>query len=260
MVVNGAGNDTVRIGVSSVNDPATNFVGDGVSGILIWGADLRYTVYDLLSLPPYQRVGDGSPNVFDYDPEVGGVRFPVWLERGAANRGLTTLGLLDLTGTDAVVEGMLALKTSDAATQILQELSASVATNNGSVYIAIAPTSLNVGNVGAAGRGTLVAVAGANGHPTPGVLAALHSNKISTDTNQLFINGQLFGSSNADQGTGAMGLHGVNQGGRGLGSGSPSLSFTGRWLPGFIADANAVDATLAAELLREIAATVAHNY
>lgn len=248
----GAGTQTVPV-MRINNGSSASYLGDGTSGILVWGADLRLSVYDSLNLPAYQRVGDGSAGVFDYDWQG----FPVRLVRGAANRGLMTLGTLDLTGTDAVNAGMWVVKTSDAAAAALMDLSNNPNSTNGSLTI-LAPSAA-APSYGWYSRGTTQAGVAPTGFAAPHMAALLGDAKISTPLARLTVNGTVAAQTSGTQGTGNYGNHRLYEGGRSLDS-SPSLSFTGEWLPGFVVDANAIDATLAAAMLREMAARVGHIY
>ena len=226
---------------------------NGTGSVQIRRTDLRLSVYDSLNLPAYQRVNDGTAGVFDYD-HVG---FPVWLTRGAANRGLVTLGTLDLTATDAVSAGMVALKTSDAALSALLELSPTVFSNNGAFWIG-APDTNGAANVQFRAGGTVKDAIVRSSLAAPVIVSMLGESKIATDTLKFTVNG-VQTTSAGDQGSGNYGNHRVNIGGRDL-AGTPLISFSGFYALPLIADANAIGADLAAEVLREMAASVGHTY
>lgn len=66
------------------------FLGNGTSGVYLWGADLRVS-NDGVGLPAYQRVGAST----DYDT----TGFPVYLRFDGTDDGLST-GSIDFTSTD----------------------------------------------------------------------------------------------------------------------------------------------------------------
>lgn len=108
------------------------YLGDGTSGIYIWGAQLEVGSTAL----PYQR----------NDSHLGGVATGDstdlhWLETDGVDDGMVT-GSIDFTGTDKVSVFAGVRKLSDAAMGILAELSASIGQNPSSFYIS-APGGVN---------------------------------------------------------------------------------------------------------------------
>lgn len=215
--------------------------------------DVRLAIYGTSAYPDYQRVNDGTPGVFDYD-HVG---FPVRLEAQANGRGLRSAGTVNFTNTDALHAGMVVVKTSDASTAALMELSSTVFGNAGSCWFA-SPDTNGATNVQFRAGGSVR-------NPTnqtisaPAVMALLGSSKIPTDQMSFTVNAAT-STSAGDQGTGNYGDHVLNISGRDL-SGTPSLRFTGGMFgTPFIVDANVVSAADAAEMLRDIARVAGHTY
>ena len=143
------------------NSPATQspiYIGDGVSGIYIWGADLRPTNSGSL-LPPYQRVNTAS----DYDT----IGFPLYLKANGLSSAMST-NSIDFSGTDKMTVVTGVRKLSDAVSGILMELSVTTNTNNGSFYIA-APNANTIANFSfaATGTGTLISVPSASTYASP---------------------------------------------------------------------------------------------
>ena len=90
-----------------------HYTGDGVSGIYLWGADLR-PANDGVGLPPYQRVVDANT----YDT----AGFPLYLKFDGVDDSLQTASV-DFSGTDKALVATAARKLSDAAIGCLVELS-----------------------------------------------------------------------------------------------------------------------------------------
>jgi hypothetical protein len=123
---------TTYVGVWPDDTVAT--VGNGVDGIMLFGADLRVT-NDGVGLPAYQRVNTST----DYDTSG----FPLYLRFDGTDDSLST-GSIDFSATDKMSVFAGVRKLSDAATGMLVELSASVASNTGAFNIT-APNSTGYG-------------------------------------------------------------------------------------------------------------------
>ena len=120
---------------------AETYLGDGVSGFYIWGAQLEYGT----SATTYQRANTAT----DY-ADVGA---PRRLKFDGIDDFLVT-NSIDFTGTDKMTAWVGVRKLSDAALGCLVELSATAATNNGS-FVIYAPRA--AGNYASSLRGTTVA-------------------------------------------------------------------------------------------------------
>jgi hypothetical protein len=246
-----------NIGVTTNLTGLNSFSGDGTSGILTWGADLRLSIYTGTAYPSYQRVGDGSTGVFDYDH----ANFPAWWQAAATNAGMHTVGTLDLTATDAARMGVVAVKLSDVAAAAIAELSSTSSTTAGSLAL-FAPHANGTTSYLWRSRGTAGAAdATFSSAGSPRLSALYGASDISEDFLRLFENGVQVGQNTADQGTGNYGNHRYYAFGRSLDSGA-SLPFPGRLATSapHIVDATIVSETDFAEMIREDAAAVGHPY
>ena len=191
------------------------FAGDGVSGALVKDADLR-VANDALNQPTYQRVNTAS----DYDT----AGFNPYLKFNGVNQWLQT-NSIDFTYGDKMFVSAGVRKLSDAAAEIVLELSASQALNNGSFYLA-APYSA-ASNAGFLARGTIntsaPAAATAIAAPLSLVLTGLGYIGDATP-NTLRVNGGVGGVAVNNIGTGTYGNYPLYIGAR---AGS-SLWFNGR--------------------------------
>lgn len=175
-------------------------------------------------IPAYQRVGDGTAGVFDYD-HVG---FPQLLKQNAAgNAALMTLGTVDMTGTDAGAILAAVVKTSDVATGVVAEFG-NLNTTNGSLTLS-APSGPGT-RIGFGSRGSNTAVLDANSSAfaAPFITSLIGSGDISADVTNLISNGVTAGTPNtSDQGSGNLGNHRFNICARRDVNNTPSLPFTG---------------------------------
>ena len=216
------------------DDPVTTFLGDGTSGIYIWGASL--VPADQASLP-YQRVNTAT----DYAT----VGFPHYLKFDGIDDALVT-GSIDFTATDKMTVVAGVRKLSDAAATILAELSPNASTNNGSFYLA-APNGAGPGGTGNyifVSKGTT-----AQSQAVTGNLAAYVSPQnavitgitlISTDVVTLRVNGVQAATSAADQGTGNFGNYPLYIGSRA----GTSLPFNGHLYSLIVRGAQSTDAQI----------------
>ena len=101
------------------------YTGDGTSGIYIWGADLRSDNAGV-NLPPYQWVNTPT----DYDT----AGFPHYLKFDGVDDFLVT-NSIDFTGTDKMTVAA-GVRTRASSVSVLAELSASVASSQGTFYLA----------------------------------------------------------------------------------------------------------------------------
>jgi hypothetical protein len=111
---------------------------------------------------------------------------------------------IDFSASDEMSVFAGVRKLSDAATAFVFELSASIGTNNGAVYVA-APFATGVGGYTFNSKGINQATASATSFtaPTTNILTGLGD--ISTDTSLLRVNGTQVATSATDQGTGNYG-------------------------------------------------------
>lgn len=215
--------------------------------------DVRLAVYDSLNLPAYQRVGDGTAGVFDYD-HAG---FPVRLVRSAvSNSALHTAGTVDFTNTDALHAGAVVVNTA-SSDGILMETSQNAGTNNGAIYL----FNNNAGiRYDAVSRGSTLSGISQIAREVPGIDAVLSSSDISTPKVSISADGVAGTPNAATQGTGNYGNHRLNIFMRDPG-GSPSLPFSGgMFCTPFLIDRNVVSDADAAELLRDMARIAGHTY
>jgi hypothetical protein len=208
--------------------------------------DFRLSSFSTMNLPAYQRVGNGTAGVADYD--TAGFR-PMLYFDGTSDALATSA--IDLTGTDQIMALCNVLKVSDAATGLVYEISANITTNNGALYIA-APRLGGSANYGAASRGTsAVTVDYTNAAVAAPNLACLrHVSDISSDSLTLYRNGVSIATSASDQGTGNYGNHALYIGSRA----GTSLWFKGYMIPGPLLDTTGIPAALLDQMAREQAA------
>ena len=115
------------------NGSVATYVGDTVSGVYIWGADLRVT-NDGVGLPAYQRVTTAT----DYDTSG----FPSFLRFDGTDDSLAT-GSIDFSATDKMSVFAGLRKLSDDTDRCFVELSATVNTSSGAFGI-FAPSAISV--------------------------------------------------------------------------------------------------------------------
>jgi hypothetical protein len=142
---------------------------------------------------PYQRVDTST--VYDSDA----TKFPPYLKFDGVDDWMVTPTITP--GTDKVQVFAGVRKLSDAATGMVAELSASINTNNGSIYV-LAPASA-APNFGWASKGTApIGIASPNTFTAPITNVLTGIGDISGDVAILRINGTQAASSAGDQGTG----------------------------------------------------------
>jgi hypothetical protein len=115
---------------------AQSFAGDGINGVLVWGADLRPTSQATgLIGPTYQRVAAAT----DYDT----VGFLPYLAFDGVDDSMST-GSIDFTATDKMTVFAGVRKLSDAATSFIAEFSSAWdGGNNGTFAIGLISSSSN---------------------------------------------------------------------------------------------------------------------
>jgi hypothetical protein len=170
------------------------YLGDGTSGLFVWGADARVTNQGV-NLPVYQRVNTST----DYDS----TGFPVYIKPNGSNQFMQT-NSINFTATDKMTVWQGVRKLSDAAAAILMELSANVNSNNGSFGV-LSPQNSGVGNYGYVNKGTVAAIATAAGFSAPITNVLTTIGNISGDQSILRLNAIQAAINTADQGTGNYG-------------------------------------------------------
>jgi hypothetical protein len=214
--------------------------------IFLAGIDIRYAAFSGMNLPAYQRVGNGTAGVADYD--TAGFR-PMLYFDGTSDALATSA--IDLTGTDQIMALVNVLKVSDAARGLVFELSANAGTTNGASYIA-APNAVEAGYATASRGTSVVAATYVNAAVAAPNLACLRTvSDISTPVVTLRRNGTQLDTQAGSQGTGNYGNHALYIGARA----GTSLWFKGYMIPGPLLDTTGIPAALLDQMAREHAAT-----
>jgi hypothetical protein len=190
---------------------APSFAGDGISGIYIWGADLRVNT-DGTGLPAYQRVAAAT----DYDT----TGFPYYLAFDGTDDSLATASIT--SGADKAQMFAGIRKTSDAALAIIAELSATIASNAGS-FALTAPNSA-AANYNFSSKGTTQTDNTVTTYTSPLTSVLSGVADIAGASNLIRVNGAQVGSVLTTQGTGNYLAYPIYIGRRG-GTSNP---FTGR--------------------------------
>jgi len=195
----------------STSNGVNSYLGDGTSGIYIWGGSIVQTAQ---APAAYQRVNTAT----DYAT----TGFLPYLKFDGVDDSLST-NSINFTSTDKMSVFAGVRKLSDAATAIAVELSASAASNVGAFFVA-APVSagatytlLSQGNVL-----SLATSPSSYASPITNVVTGLGN--ISGDLATLRINGAQIAQSTADQGTGNYGNYPLYIGRRN----NASLPFNGQ--------------------------------
>jgi len=174
-------------------DAGTSYIGDGTSGIYIWGAQLETGSF----ATPYQHVIDSLGfNVTESgQPSCG------YLSFNGSNQWMQTAASVDFSATDEMSLFAGVRKVSDAAVGIIGELSTSTGVNNGSfnIYAATAPSYV----FGSRGTTRTEAIGATSAAPQFAALTGLGD--ISGDSSIVRYNGTQLASNTGDQGTGNYG-------------------------------------------------------
>jgi hypothetical protein len=183
-------------------DNVSSVTANGTDGLLWWGADGRRTSDAALNIPAYQRVGNGSPGVFDYDTNG----FPPYLAFDGTDDSFSTASI-DFTGTDEMTVFAGVTKLNDAAPGILAELSADFNSNSGSFYIGAPESTGASGNFSANLRGSTapasVITSGTDTAPVTRVVTV--TSDIDQALRTMRISGVQTAQSSQSQGTGNYG-------------------------------------------------------
>ena len=189
------------------------YTGDGTSGLYFWGAQV-VTVTDNTTIGGrYQQIAAAT----SYDTSG----FLPYLAYDGASSAMAT-SAIDFTGTNKMSVFAGLTKLSDAAQTAVAELSATIATNNGS-FLLTAPNSA-AANYNFSSKGTTQVDNTVTTYTAPhtGVISALAD--IGAPSNIIRVNGVQAGSSVSSQGTGNFGNYALFIGARN----NASLFFNGR--------------------------------
>lgn len=242
----GAGTQTAPV-MRINNGSSASYLGDGTSGILVWGADLRLTI-DTIGQPAYQRVGASN----DYDT----AGFYPYLAFDGTDDSMATAASVDFTGTDKMTVFAGVTKLSDAAIGIVMEFTSNATGFNGTFWMLSGKNTGASPDWGALSRGTSTAIAEtAGGYAAPASSVLAMQSNIAADTLSLRVNGISAATSASDQGTGNYNNATVFLGARN----NASLFFNGRMYPFFIRGA-ATDAGLIAQVEQYIRARMPVNF
>ncbi len=204
-----SGTTPTKYGPASA-DNTNSYLGDGSSGIYIWGADLRVT-NDGVGLPPYQRVNTST------DYEVSG--FPYYLRFDGVDDNMST-GSISFTNTDKMTVFASVRKFIDSSQIVIAEFSPILTTNNGSFLL---QSQANQGYTWGS-KGTIRSDPLATTYIAPITNIVTGIGDISGDIARIRVNGAQITEVLSDQGTGNYGNYPLYIGSR---AGS-SLWFNGR--------------------------------
>jgi hypothetical protein len=175
---------------SAATNGSAAYLGDGTSGIYIWGAQLELGS----TATAYQKV------VSQYEVTEAGVQSASYLFFDGVDDGMVTPTITPATDKAQVFAGVR--KLSDAATAILAEFSADLNSSSGAFYIT-APTNAS-GDFAFLSRGSILPANGAGSGsllaPTTRLITGISD--ISADSMALRINGSQVATASGDQGTG----------------------------------------------------------
>lgn len=169
-----------------------SYLGDGTSGILIWGAQFEQSA----TATVYQKVTS------QYAVTETGVPSVHYLAFDGVDDAMATPSI-DFSASDEMSVFAGARKLSDAASAVLAELSASAGVNSGSFNLQ-APGATNVGEYRFNVRGTLQIAPVAIGYPLAAAVVSGLTD-ISSDNARIRVNGALASNIDSDAGTGNFG-------------------------------------------------------
>jgi hypothetical protein len=217
---------------------------DNTVSFYTWDTDCRLSAFSAMNLPAYQRVGNGTAGVADYD--TAGFRDMLYFD-GTSDALATSA--IDLTGTDQIMALCNVLKVSDAAQGMVYETTASSAANNGSMFIS-APAAASA-TYSAGSRGTALATAtSAASYAAPNLACLRFNADVSSDSVALLRQAASIATSATDQGTGNYSSAALYIGARA----GTSLWFKGYMIPGPLLDTTGIPAALLDQMAREQAA------
>jgi hypothetical protein len=164
-------------------------VGAGTEAALFWGADLR-VANDGVNLPVYQRVNTST----DYDT----TGFPYYLSFDGSDDSMATNTITPGIDKAQVFAGVR--KLSDAAQGVVAEMSATIASNNGTLLLAAPDAASATFAFDSKGTTQVDAIASSLTAPLTSVVTGIGD--ISGDTAIIRINGVQADQETSDQGTG----------------------------------------------------------
>jgi hypothetical protein len=177
----------------SNNGTSASYAGDVTNGVFLWGADLR-VANDGVGIPNYQRVNTST----DYDT----AGFPLYLRCDGTDDFAQT-NSVDFSGGDSIMVAAAIRKQSDAALGVVAELSATLASNNGT-FLLSAPNSA-AANFNFSSKGTAAAANTVTTFTSPIGAVIVADADISSDSNNIRINGGAATAVTDDQGSGNYG-------------------------------------------------------
>jgi hypothetical protein len=186
---------------SAAASRAQTFAGTGAESIYIWGADLRVTNVGS-NMPVYQRVGAATygTSTVAGNPDYDTSGFPFFLGFNGSTGSRWMVSSTITPGTDKAQVFAGVRKLSDAAQGVVSELSATIASNNGSFSLTApnsAAANYNFSSKGTTQTDSTVATYTA---PITNVLSGLAD--IASASNLFRVNGAQVGSALTTQGTG----------------------------------------------------------
>lgn len=174
------------------------FTGNGTSGMFVSKVDIRYANQATGLLPLYQRVNTST----DYDTNG----FPGYLKADGVDDFLQT-NSIGFTATDKITLCAGVRKLSDAAQAVVTELSATIASNNGTFLLAAPDGATNTYGWDSKGTTQVDAVASTFTAPITNVVTGIGN--ISGDSAIIRVNGVVADTETGDQGTGNYGNYPV---------------------------------------------------
>ena len=199
-------------------DANTAVTANGTDGVLIWGADLRPASQATgLIGPTYQRVVDAAT----YDT----AGFLPYLVADGIDDAMNTGNIVPGTDKAQVFVGLR--KLTDAAQGVVAELSATIASNNGTLLLAAPDGATQTYGFDSKGTAQVDAIASSLAAPRTNVVTGLAD--IAGDSCVIRVNGAVADTETGDQGTGDYLTYPLYLFGRG----GTSVYFNG-WMYGLI--------------------------
>lgn len=200
------------------NNTAT-VTASGTNGVLLWGAQVFSAADQTSTGGAYQRIAAATDYVTV--STMGGTVFNPYLAFDGSDDSLLT-NSVNFSGTDAMTVFAGVTKNSDAAQGAVVELSATIASNNGTFLLAAPDGATTTYGWDSKGTSQVDAVTSGLSAPTTNVVTGISD--ISDDSCIIRINGTQADSDTGDQGTGNFGNYPLFIGSRN----QASLRFNGR--------------------------------
>lgn len=178
--------------VALMNGTTLTYAGDGTSGIIFGGIDLRLSIDGAY---PYQKVVTAT-NYTD----IGSPRYLLF---DGSDDGLYTAANLSMSSTNKITVCAGVTKTKDTALGVVAELSATIASNNGT-FLLSAPNSA-AANYNFSSRGTTQVNNTVTTYTAPLTRVVSGIANIGAPSNIVRVNGTQAGSVSTSQGTGNYG-------------------------------------------------------